>query len=761
MPIINGARHATASWPGVVGIASMTAEISHGVTPGRITLNILPQQAPVPQYGDLVFDAGDGQITLRDCKVSKWRRLQHNGFIDQIVILDRRWKWIDLGQISAAYNNLDPHAKLIPWMIRSPVEIATACLVAMGETNYVIDLPYGFDKKLGEDFLNLNPPWLGVRSTLGTNYAANWEAGTIPPAMALSRFINQYGRRIIYQWKHDRVAIAVPGIGAALPSGGVSVASYSPEMTPPPNPRGIAVAGGPTRCQMRLGLIAVGEEWDGSYRPLSDLSYAPRSAGQSQIIRIEFTAPQIGDIYQVFIGPSDLDPLGQVVFQFTAASTSGSDVATAIANDIGDSADPRVLNVVGAGTDGSTLVLTGVTNGVGFSYLARLENSGEGRGQGVRIGIVQCAKQPEVDWSTCAPPYFEGVNGDIQVTPTLRLTYEEARQLAIKSIYRYYRVSDFDVRLPAANLPQNAAGLVAPGFRIRVPGFGEIPYRQLLYLLPTKVDQVVPTARDIKLLQNNGLPLSVDLYRGYSRDKPAILYGVASHFCFQSAFKYEDASNLQPLTNNTLPGSPLYFQVAIHQDEQLVEMPFHVYKQGNSTAQFFPADIVLETSAYVRNVDTLAFECFAKKRDLPNGRQDTNYLIRKYPDVQREFVGKYDVNNRLVAPFVVIPADDDADARADFYLDGMQIQFMPVVQETVEYNGLLPIELDGAIQQVSWHFDGGGCGTTVSRNTEHSIFVRKHDDRYREEFMDSIPYDPQFGRALRSINPAPPRGVIG
>lgn len=754
MPIINGARHATASWPGVVGISSMTAEISHGVTPGRITLNILPQQALVPLYGDLVFDAGDGVITLKDCKVTKWRRLQSNGWIDQLVILDRRWKWIDLGQISAAYNNLDPHHKLIPWMIRSPTEIAEACLKAMGEQNYVIDLPYGFDRMLGEDFLSLNPPWLGVRSTLGSNYPANWEAGTIPPAMALSRFINQYGRRIIYQWKHDRVAIAVPGTGAALPSGGVSVESYTPEVTPPPLPRGTAVAGGPTRSQMRLGLIAVGEEWDGSYRPLNDLSYAPTSRGQVQIVTITITAPQPGDVYQVFIGPTVLDPLTQAVFQVTSPTTSGADTALLLNNAINGSADPRVDDLK-ASVVGNVLTLTGLQNGIGFAFLARLENPGTGRGMGVLIGTVQVAKFAGPDWSTCLPPYFEGVTGDVQVTPTQRLTYEEARQLAIKSVYRYYRVSDFDAKFPAANLPQNAAGLVAPGFRIRVPGFGEIPYRQLLYLLPTKVDQVVPTARDVKLLRSDGLPLSVDIYNGYSRDKPAILYGVASHFCFQSAFKYEDGSNLQPLTNNTKPGSPLYFQVTIHPDEQLVEMPFHVYKQGNATSQLFPADIVIETAVNVRNADTLAFECFAKKRDLPNGRQDTNYLIRKYPDVQREFVGKYDINNNLIAPFVTIPTDDDADARADFYLDAMQIQFMPVVQETIEYNGLLPIEMDGAIQQVTWHFDGSGCGTVASRNTEHSIFVRKHDDRYREEFMDSIPFDPRFGGPLRSINPAP------
>lgn len=43
----------------------------------------------------------------------------------------------------------------------------------------------------------------------------------------------------------------------------------------------IGVPGEPARYQMRLTLESVGEDWDGTYKPLAEMTYDPPKEGDS------------------------------------------------------------------------------------------------------------------------------------------------------------------------------------------------------------------------------------------------------------------------------------------------------------------------------------------------------------------------------------------------------------------------------------------------------------------------------------------------
>ena len=59
-----------------------------------------------------------------------------------------------------------------------------------------------------------------------------------------------------------------------------------------------------------------------------------------------------------------------------------------------------------------------------------------------------------------------------------------------------------------------------------------------------------------------------------------------------------------------------------------------------------------------------------------------------------------------------------------YYLDTAALQYtQPEAAGSVTYAGLVPIDLDGAIGQVTYRIDESGTTTTASRNSEHDPHV--------------------------------------
>ncbi len=710
---------ATAVWPGVESVVSCTYTASHGIAPGVAVLRMLPQDTVPAEFGDLVFlETTTGvSVTITDCKLSDFRVEETlDGFIWLLSIEDRRWKWRDLGQISGCYNQLDPHGKLIPWYIRSPTELAKLCLDAMGEQASSIDLPAGLTKAQGRNFGAMNPPWLGVIPTTGTNHCFDWVQEV--PAIALARVCDKYGCHVILRWSDNKIMITKPGVGVSLPEGGERM--LSPTLKSPDTPTGVACAGRPTRYQCRLQLEAVGEEWDGTRRLIHQLSYAPDANATPQITTCTALTGSSNNFEILINAPDDAPPTAGVSFATTSgsAATAMSNLATAINASI----DPRVRGVVAALAASNVLTLTGVAIGIGFTVMTRLTGSVTGPASFVSklTQAPQCQPAANMVWAYCGPPNFT------KVKATARLLYTEAMALAQKTVFKEYRVSDVDVKGRPIDINGGLQKAIQ-GQKIFIPGYGRLERRQQILLQKTQVEQVRPQPEDALLRDAFGRPITVNFYNGYSRDKPAVCYGSEAMIKGRGTFWFlPDAGR-----ENSRPTSQIFADFDIDPIEQVVRFSRYVYKTNGIA--LIPATPVLQTGVLIRNAETGAIECFQAAQLLPNKKGETNFQFQKCEDVQLNLIGIYNDQNAVTG---VETLEADAMIRSKYILAGMAAQYPTETGLSVEYNGIIPIDLDGARRQVTWSVSvTDGATTQASINSEHSFYVPPYPARRREEYL--------------------------
>jgi len=245
-----------AFYPGVIQVRRCRYTMTHGDTPDVAILEILPQQAAsIAKRGNLTLQFGFTTITLQDCRVDFGTLYTSSqGQIVELHILDRRWKW-RFGRIVGAWNLRQEDGTLDTNTEKTPQELATMLLDAMGESGYdVSQLP------------NTGRP------------TVDWDCAT--PAHELSRLCDDRGCRIALGL--DNVVRLVPlGSGAALPVGGVRTLAHGLNAAEAPNQ--VRLCGAEVLFDSKIELEAVGEDVDGSIVPIDSLTYKPNPGGWESI----------------------------------------------------------------------------------------------------------------------------------------------------------------------------------------------------------------------------------------------------------------------------------------------------------------------------------------------------------------------------------------------------------------------------------------------------------------------------------------------
>ncbi|MDB5306212.1 MAG: hypothetical protein JWO38_414 [Gemmataceae bacterium] len=500
----------SAFWPGIAGVLSCQGTIGHGISPSTFVLTTVPQVAVAPAaFGDLMISDGSRSVGIRGARLA--RTTGRTGPDGQYVILeieDRRWRWRSVyggfGAIDGQYNNLDTNKKLIPWQIRSPYELAKLCFDALAEPNNVIDLPKGLSRSDGADLYRY--------LTEGENFAQSFANPPVdwtrtPPAEALARLCDYFGRRVVYQPQADRFLVTPLGVGSPLPGGYLEV--DSPGVTIPVIPAGVGVAGAPVRFQTRFLLEAVGKEWDGKFVPINQLTYAPKVTGKVQITTITYVGSQ---------DPA-VDPLNPINLKFSWTGLSGGQKylnVTATGGGFDDApllvrwariqlqiaSNPSLASLVKASFSGTAMTLIGLQPGQQFTADLWMSFKGSSGSVPFETVVTQAPSAATRAWGACQPPEFAGV------TPTDRLAYLEAQQLARQYVFRAYRIRNIDPGDPEQSNP------------LQIPWFGTIKRRQQVILQQTKVEQVIPQDR-IPGGKDRGAPVAQgilpEFYNGYSR----------------------------------------------------------------------------------------------------------------------------------------------------------------------------------------------------------------------------------------------------
>jgi hypothetical protein len=246
----------TPRFTGVSGIISgrMTYN-AHGIAPSVATITFPPQNLPPIGTLEFVDLQTGGGVRFTDCLVDSVNiRSQQSGFVAVARIFDERWRWQN-GEVLGAYNQRKPNGEVDPDYEKSPQELATLLLQAMGVARFnVFSLPNEARPEVIWEYAN--------------------------PAQELNRLCTDLGCRVV-RLLSGEVQLLPLGVGQPLP--------FAPNLTPelgidPANrPSRIRLVCGPTEWQQQYSLQAVAEEVPGgNWVPLDDVSYKPASGWQSE-----------------------------------------------------------------------------------------------------------------------------------------------------------------------------------------------------------------------------------------------------------------------------------------------------------------------------------------------------------------------------------------------------------------------------------------------------------------------------------------------
>jgi hypothetical protein len=709
-------------YPNLPPLISFQYVVSHGITPGSIILRTQEGEDEPDGIGDVVAGDGFRAFTLFDCRLDYFvsDRQGGSGVEWEMRLVDERWKWA-YSVIQGWYNQLDPHAKLIPDTVRSPTELAQLCLEQMGVTRYTVDMPPGLsslDAANQPEFLTtgVNFPIVGI------NPPVDWFAENA--ATALASLCDQCGRRLVYDPIDRTVHIVRAGVGAELPDGSLSMQQLS--ITAPETPDAVAIVGSPTRFQPLLKLQAVGIDWDGQIKPINALSYAPLGPATSQVTKVTVTSvdkDSIGNypVLRVTLSqPDNPNPPKSVSAEYQV--TAGDTLSNA-AQSLQLTLDAAVL--------ASTLkgMFTTVHTGAAVSITCNQPEKpfdvliSAGSSACLTQEIATIGGPGGVTWKYCDPPLFEGVRA------TTRLNLPQARALAQQGVFKMYRVAGVDASTGTAPMV--------------IPGYGEVRKRQNIILLDTKVEQIVPEGGDAAFVDDDDEVLTVNLYNGYSRDQAGSVFGSVAVEIFNSLTYIGDgaAGIGQPDAAadgaNTKPTDRVPISFSVDPTYQTITFSDYVYRVGAGGTIDEP-DLYLQTAVNIRDEETQQLVPYTDTRVL---RQGNTIMTIKRPDVQLNCYGKYEYVKargrwRLVSTELM---EIDAITRARYYLDAALIQFQLKPGVIQKYNGIIPIPMDGRVMQVTYTIRGGsGCDTTVSLNGEHDTWTPNYPARRRAENLAAV-----------------------
>ncbi len=237
------------SYPGVAIYKEMVYTQNAGTAPDKVSLKIVPQASPVAAEGDLTFTYGGAPLTLTNCLIDKSSVvLTRRGWIGSFVLLDRRWLWAKQPNMSIHWNDRDANGNIAQPSKRTVKEMLTEILTWLGETDIDVD---AVDASDYQEFNEIS----------------------IHPLDLMNQIMDIYGYDVTIGFDGDAVTIVKKNEGAPLPATAVRMVSSAYDPPTPVNT--VRTHFGPSKMQGRLKLIAIGQDTDGQWKEIDDLSYKP------------------------------------------------------------------------------------------------------------------------------------------------------------------------------------------------------------------------------------------------------------------------------------------------------------------------------------------------------------------------------------------------------------------------------------------------------------------------------------------------------
>ena len=168
----------------------------------------------------------------------------------------------------------------------------------------------------------------------------------------------------------------------------------------------------------------------------------------------------------------------------------------------------------------------------------------------------------------------------------------------------------------------------------------------------------------------------------------------------------------------------------INRTDGVVEFDVPVYKLNPSENTTTAAELFLTCAFSLRDRSRRMSIRQTVQRQLKGKQYGTGALALPHDEIVQTIQFQYGADNNRTG---AVTNASDVFAEAQRYLDAAEGAFETVATQTVEYAGIIPIEPDGAVQQVTWQVGALGATTTASRNTEHDRRVPRDCETRRQE----------------------------
>lgn len=269
---------------------------------------------------------------------------------------------------------------------------------------------------------------------------------------------------------------------------------------------------------------------------------------------------------------------------------------------------------------------------------------------------------------------------------------EASQNLAIKTVFKWYRVNFANGRIPN-------------------------PFDDAFPLEINNLSQVVPLPTQV--FKENA--------DGEWREKDAMVYGLWYEERDFAEGNVLDAGfyDHPDFIDYSLPPTHRYWKQVVRQswsfdtDSLLVKFSDPMVMQGEDASAlcgWHPAKLILRTSYYFKDEQTLGFVRAHYTRVIRNKPNPTkHYILRE--DIRPYLYAIYGDEMGPPTPIEVRKNEDACKQQAEYYLDQYVSEFnRPNTPQSATYAGWrFDIELDGAIQSITWSLSATGSDGPVTR----------------------------------------------